>query len=91
MNYTKVEWKYDNNIRRVSSNNVQISQIQKSISIKNKHFISNEEVDCNGRLSSAAPDMYEALKALYNSLPDGYASECLPQVRKALKKAEGNL
>ena len=32
-------------------------------------------------------ELLEALKELYLSLPDGYKSECLPKVRKAINKA----
>lgn len=32
-------------------------------------------------------DLLEALIELYDSLPDGYTSKCLPKVRTAIKKA----
>jgi hypothetical protein len=46
-----------------------------------------EETIANANLISAAPDLLEALTMLYDSLPDGYTSDCLPFVRKAIKKA----
>ena len=47
----------------------------------------SEEEMANAKLIAAAPSLLEALISLYESLPDGYASECLPMVRKAIKKA----
>lgn len=41
----------------------------------------------NGKLMAASKDLLEALVQLYESLPDGYTSECLPKVRKAITKA----
>lgn len=46
-----------------------------------------EEGKANANLILSAPDLLEALSLLYESLPDGYTSECLPFVRKAIKKA----
>ena len=47
----------------------------------------------NARLIAAAPDMYEALKAImsYFDSPDiQNASDYFPQMREALAKADGN-
>ena len=46
-----------------------------------------DQLRANAQLIAAAPSLLEALISLYESLPDGYASECLPMVRKAIKKA----
>ena len=46
-----------------------------------------EEGKSNAKLIAAAPDLLEAIIELYDSLPDGYTSKCLPKVRTAIKKA----
>lgn len=46
-----------------------------------------QRAQANAKLIAAAPDLLEALSLLYESLPDGYTSDCLPLVRKAIQKA----
>ena len=46
-----------------------------------------EEGKSNAKLIAAAPDLLEAIIELYDSLPDGYTSKCLPKVRTAINKA----
>lgn len=49
----------------------------------------SEKEDANANVMSASKDLLFALAELYDSLPDGYQHECLPNVRKALLKAMG--
>lgn len=47
------------------------------------------EEDANVLLIAAAPDLYEALKMLWNAQSDGKSSEAWTAAAKALAKAEG--
>lgn len=49
----------------------------------------SEKEDANANIISASKDLLFALAELYDSLPDGYQHECLPNVRKALLKGMG--
>ena len=49
--------------------------------------MATDEGKANAKLIAAAPDLLEAIIELYDSLPDGYTSKCLPKVRTAIKKA----
>ncbi|MHB9056195.1 MAG: hypothetical protein ACYC2P_08610 [Paludibacteraceae bacterium] len=61
------------------------NQVICNISPGNFHFLEKE--NSNAKLISAGPDLLLALSKLYDSLPDGYTSDCIPLVRKALNKA----
>lgn len=83
--HTKGEWEY-------KYNSIYAKKINgKSFEVCRFHGYSapgmNHDLEANAKLIASAPDLLEALIELYNSLPDGYESECLPKVRNAIKKA----
>jgi len=84
--FTKGKWGLDRDFIYTELSEV-ICDID-PIGVSKKVFTrSKEEAIANAKLIASAPSLLEALISLYESLPDGYASECLPMVRKAIKKA----
>ncbi len=82
--HTKGEWEYMT-VGTVSGFYKKVFSEKTSIcNITTRNF---KEAEANAKLIASAPDLLEALIELYDSLPDGYESECLPKVRQAIKKA----
>ena len=96
-NYTQGEWDYDINANKgfdiylKGSLKVIATVLHKDVS----YMPSEEEAEANARLISAAPDMYEALKALLaESRKHGESLEDTPieaLAAAALTKAEGKI
>ena len=89
MNYTKGEWKkYGQHIHINTANTS-----DEIITVLWPEWMPESEARANAHLIAAAPDMYEALKAMYQSWvvrPDDEVNVLLYKMaRKALAKAEG--
>ncbi len=76
MNYTKGEWKVTKGFKVVAG-------IKSAQAVADVFGETAKEVEANAHLIAAAPDMYEALKALPEQV------KWIPEVAKALAKAEG--
>lgn len=90
--FTKGEWTFYEtpNYHKPECSRIEVSSRDSSLwicKVQNSGYIAEDEGLANAKLIAAAPSLLEALISLYESLPDGYASECLPMVRKAIKKA----
>lgn len=91
MNYTKGEWKLvqpKSGTLLIVSGNKNIASTSTATSIEDA-----QEVLGNAYLIASAPDMYEALLAVYQDIElqnvDGGSAELNLIVQKALAKAEG--
>lgn len=60
--YTKGNWRYSTEFSEVTTSKIGIIEGSKSICAISNFDKSKEEIETNGKLISAAPEMFEALK-----------------------------
>ena len=89
--FTKVEWIITTHTSKTDPQRIATTAIQENPNkvsyICDMWGMATDEGKANAKLIAAAPDLLEAIIELYDSLPDGYTSKCLPKVRTAIKKA----